>query len=151
MKNTKISPISLFLAAVRKKQGLTMEYAEGLCGKGELNRIEKGDRIPPKLLLEALLERLGVSMEYYGVVYSKRGYELEQRKQRIQGFLNNDAFEEAEQHLQELEKVLAQEEKLSLEEFTGSLDKKSVWKLWKQFFCHVRLCLCLGRRSPAGN
>ena len=151
MKNTKISPISLFLAAVRKKQGLTMEYAEGLCGKGELNRIEKGDRIPPKLLLEALLERLGVSMEYYGVVYSKRGYELEQRKQRIQGFLNNDAFEEAEQQLQELEKVLAQEEKLSLKEFTGSLDKKSVWKLWKQFFCHVRLCLCLGRGTPAGE
>ena len=141
--------INFFLNAMRKEQGLTLEYAEGLCGKGELNRIEKGERIPPKLLLEALLERLGVSLEYYGVLYSKRGYELEQRKQQIQELLNNRLFHEVEQQIQELEEALLQEENLSIEKFQGSLDKKSVWKLWKQFFCHVNLCLRLGKGIPA--
>ena len=141
--------INFFLNAMRKEQGLTLEYAEGLCGKGELNRIEKGERIPPKLLLEALLERLGVSLEYYGVLYSKRGYELEQKKQQIQELLNNCLFHEVEQQIQELEEALLQEENLSIEKFQGSLDKKSVWKLWKQFFCHVNLCLRLGKGIPA--
>ncbi len=135
------SPISSFLTTMRKEQGLTMEYAEGLCTRGELSKIEKGEHLPSKLLLEALVERLGGSLEQLGVIYSKTGYELEGQKRMIQELLNRGDLEEAKQQRQKLEQKLIREE--------ASLDKKPVSKLWKQFFCHVNLCLQLETGTPA--
>lgn len=103
------SPISSFLTTMRKEQGLTMEYAEGLCTKGELSKIEKGEHLPSKLLLEALVERLGGSLEQLGVIYSKTGYELEGQKRMIQEFLSHGALEEARQQSQKLEQRVLQE------------------------------------------
>ena len=130
------SPISSFLTTMRKEQGLTMEYAEGLCTKGELSKIEKGEHLPSKLLLEALVERLGGSLEQLGVIYSKTGYELEGQKRMIQEFLSHGALEEARQQSQKLEQRVLQE-------------KESVSKFWKQFFAHVNLCLQLEAGIPA--
>ncbi len=130
------SPISSFLITMRKEQGLTMEYAEGLCTRGELSKIEKGDHIPSKMLLEALVERLGGSLEQLGVIYSKTGYELEGQKRMIQEFLSHGALEEARQQSQKLEQRVLQE-------------KESVSKFWKQFFAHVNLCLQLEAGIPA--
>ena len=85
-----------------------MEYAEGLCTKGELSKIEKGEHLPSKLLLEALVERLGGSLEQLGVIYSKTGYELEGQKRMIQEFLSHGALEEARQQSQKLEQRVLQ-------------------------------------------
>lgn len=57
---------------------------QGLCTSAQLSRIESGDRIPKKLLLEALLGRLGISAEDFEHFLDRDEYVAWQERQQIQ-------------------------------------------------------------------
>lgn len=51
---------SLFLTKEREKQGISQErLCRGLCAVSALSRYENGERIPDRLLMNALIQRLG--------------------------------------------------------------------------------------------
>lgn len=61
---------------MRKQQGLTQEeLGKGITSKSELSRIENGLKEPDIFVLDALLRRLGASLEYFEIVVSNSEYE----------------------------------------------------------------------------
>lgn len=51
---------SLLLTKEREKQGISQErLCRGLCAVSALSRYENGERIPDRLLMNALIQRLG--------------------------------------------------------------------------------------------
>ncbi|MEG2774739.1 MAG: helix-turn-helix transcriptional regulator [Acetivibrio sp.] len=65
---------------------------EGLCSETTLLRIEMGDRIPDKFLLEALLQRMGKSPDKVETLLTVRDYVLQELRNEIHAFLLKEDF-----------------------------------------------------------
>ena len=71
-----ILQIGKLIRQLRKQQGMTQTtLGSGMMSKAEMSRIENGSREPDIFTLNALLHRLGKSLEYFEVVISKVEYE----------------------------------------------------------------------------
>ncbi len=128
--------IGRLISTLRKQQGLSIEaLCKGLCRKGKLSKIERGELIPDKMLLDAILERLGTSMEYYGVLYSDSEYKSYQARNEIRRLLWEGNQREAAQRAKELEAMVG----------------KPASTLWRQFFCQTAIYLKLIKGIPAGS
>ncbi len=95
-----------FLATIRREKGITLrQAADGLCSKSELHRIEKGERLPEKLMRDRLLERMGVSVDYFEDYLQPDEYERLLLRQKILLCLENQKYAEMEAGLTEYEKL----------------------------------------------
>ena len=95
-----------FLATIRKEKGITLgQAADGLCSKSELHRIEKGERLPEKLMRDRLLERMGISIDYFEDYLQPDEYERLLLRQEILLYLENQNFKEMEERLMVYEKL----------------------------------------------
>lgn len=66
---------SLFLTKEREKQGISQErLCRGLCAVSALSRYENGERIPDRLLMNALIQRLGKSSDQLTTMISCQEY-----------------------------------------------------------------------------
>lgn len=66
---------SLFLTKEREKQGISQErLCRGLCVVSALSRYENGERIPDRLLMNALIQRLGKSSDELTTMISCQEY-----------------------------------------------------------------------------
>lgn len=75
----------IFLKNYRIRKSIPQPLlCQGLCTSAQLSRIESGDRIPKKLLLEALLGRLGISSEDFEHFLDHDEYAAWQERQQIQ-------------------------------------------------------------------
>ena len=66
---------SLLLTKEREKQGISQErLCRGLCAVSALSRYENGERIPDRLLMNALIQRLGKSSDQLTTMISCQEY-----------------------------------------------------------------------------
>lgn len=81
MTNQKIGEI---LYALRMQRGLGQEeLCRGLCSKAALSRYELGERTPDRLLLNALIQRLGKSADKMATILFMEEYEYLLWKKRV--------------------------------------------------------------------
>lgn len=88
------------------------KLARGLCSIPALSRIEACDRIPDKLLLDALMQRLGKSPDKLESIVSTGDYELYLHRERIQRCIVDENYTEAKELLKEYEGKKKAEERV---------------------------------------
>jgi len=88
------------------------KLARGLCSVPALSRIESSERIPDKLLLDALLQRLGKSSNKLESIISVNDYELYLYRERIQRYIIGKKYEKAKELLAKYEQRKEAEEKV---------------------------------------
>jgi transcriptional regulator with XRE-family HTH domain len=79
----KQNSIGRFIHILRTRNNISQgRLSKGLCSIATLSRIELGERIPDKFLLDALFQRLGKSPDKFEVLLAEKDYFLyEQRKE----------------------------------------------------------------------
>ena len=93
-----------FLKSVRKSQGISMEkLAMGICTKSEMSRVEKGTRLPDKLVRDRLTARLGISGEEYEEYLLPREYEQWECRMEIIRCINKKELQKAEEKIRAYE------------------------------------------------
>ena len=124
MKNTEEKNLfSSFVNCMRRQQGLSMkQLCQGLCTFQELSYFENGQKLPNKLLLDAILERLGVGAEDYEHFLDYIEYDHWEARQQILHSITFEKIEEAEELLEKY--------RTFYESQTNPIDKK----LNRQFF-----------------
>ncbi len=75
------------------------QLAEGLCSLPQLNRIENGGREPEKLLMDALMQRLGRSVNYYETLLGLDEYRLLELRRQIQEKIDARDFAAAKERI----------------------------------------------------
>ena len=82
-----------------------------MCSIPALSRIEACDRIPDKLLLDALMQRLGKSPDKLESIVSTGDYELYLHRERIQRCIvdENYTLEELKKKFKELDYIAYKE------------------------------------------
>ncbi len=121
--------IGKIIVTLRKQLRLSQtELGKRIYRKATISKIEKGFFLPDKRHLDALLERLGTSMEYYGTyLYEKDEYDFDSRKRNIQKLLWEGRYQEAKKQKETCEREIG----------------KSADNLQQWFFQYVELYLCL--------
>lgn len=95
----------------REELGYTQEeLAEGICAVPTLSRIENGERIPQKNVLDPLLQRLGYSNMSVDVWTDERNFQLHNLKFRIRQAFIMDEKEEAKTLLRKFERIYLPED-----------------------------------------
>lgn len=76
--------IGKLIKTVREQSNISQEeLVKGLCGRGILSRIEAGEQEPDKWLADVLLERLGVSPNKFGCIFTKEEWEEQKEKEKL--------------------------------------------------------------------
>jgi transcriptional regulator with XRE-family HTH domain len=99
----------VYLRNLRAEQGMSQDaLCSGLCAKAQLSRIENGTRVPGKLLLNALLSRLGVAGDDYEYSLDCEEYRVWSKRQQILRAIMEDRIQDAsgqvEAYQEEVEK-----------------------------------------------
>ena len=76
------------------------QLCQGLCTFQELSYFENGQKLPNKLLLDAILERLGVGAEDYEHFLDYIEYDHWEARQQILHSITFEKIEEAEELLE---------------------------------------------------
>ncbi|MEG0963028.1 MAG: helix-turn-helix transcriptional regulator [Lachnospiraceae bacterium] len=104
MEQKEVGEIILFL---RNKKNIKQEVlCRGLCTKQMISRIEKGESIPDKLLLDTLLQRLGVFQNKLDTVLSMEEYAYYQEREQIQKAIGIKDFNKAQNLLDAYEEKM---------------------------------------------
>lgn len=88
------------------------ELARGLCSISALSRIETSERMPDKLLLDALLQRLGKSPDKLESIITLRDYKLCVSREQIQSYIREGNFNEVKKLLSDYEMQKEAEEQV---------------------------------------
>lgn len=97
---------SLFLTKEREKQGISQErLCRGLCAVSALSRYENGERIPDRLLMNALIQRLGKSSDQLTTMISCQEYAYFEWKRKVKEALRNKKISLAQELLQKKESL----------------------------------------------
>ncbi len=100
MKKVKGISFHHFLVGMRKGKNVTQEeLCRGLCSVSMLTRIEKGDRLPDKLMRDRLLARLGISNDGYEDFLQPDEYVLWKDRQELAKAIQDRDCETAEELL----------------------------------------------------
>ena len=95
---------SLFLTKEREKQGISQErLCRGLCAISALSRYENGERIPDRLLMNVLIQRLGKSSEQLTTMISCQEYAYFEWKRKVKEALKKQNISLAQELLQKKE------------------------------------------------
>ncbi len=88
----KQNSIGRFIHILRTRNNISQgRLSKGLCSIATLSRIELGERIPDKFLMDALFQRLGKSPDKFEVLLAEKDYFLyEQRKEIEQALFYKD-------------------------------------------------------------
>lgn len=86
----------------RKKKGLTQEELfRGICTQGELTKIESGERVPEKMLADALMQRLGRCTDTLEAIMSVEEYVLFDMRETLQRYFFECNYERNKSLLEE--------------------------------------------------
>ena len=105
-----IDIIGGWIAYLREQQGISREIlCRGLCTKDQLRRIETQGQEAEKLLADALMQRLGKTMEQFDLLLEDEEYDLLLHRVRIQQKLRQaarraDALQQVAREIEEYEK-----------------------------------------------
>lgn len=91
-----------FLKSVRKSQKATQDQVRlGICSKSEMSRVEKGSRLPDKLVRDRMTARLGISGEEYEEYLLPREYRQWELRMEIIHAINKKDISSAEEKIAE--------------------------------------------------
>lgn len=91
-----------FLKSVRKSQKATQDQVRlGICSKSEMSRVEKGSRLPDKLVRDRMTARLGISGEEYEEYLLPREYRQWELRMEIIHYINKKDVQGAEEKIAE--------------------------------------------------
>lgn len=97
---------SLFLTKEREKQGISQErLCRGLCVVSALSRYENGERIPDRLLMNALIQRLGKSSDELTTMISCQEYAYFEWRRKVKEALRKKKISLAQELLQKKESL----------------------------------------------
>lgn len=89
--------IGSLIQNIRKVQELSSKILyNGLCSDAMASMIENGKREGDKLLIDSILQRLGLCTDRFEVILTKEEYELYLKRFEIQTAINNNNFKKAE-------------------------------------------------------
>ncbi|WOO36801.1 helix-turn-helix domain-containing protein [Anaerocolumna sp. AGMB13020] len=91
----KQNSIGRFIHILRTRNNISQgRLSKGLCSIATLSRIELGERIPDKFLMDALFQRLGKSPDKFEVLLAEKDYSLYEKRKDIEKalFLNDYAL-----------------------------------------------------------
>ena len=89
-----------FLKSVRKSQKATQDQVRlGICSKSEMSRVEKGSRLPDKLVRDRMTARLGISGEEYEEYLLPREYRQWEHRMEIIHAINKKDISGAEERI----------------------------------------------------
>ena len=95
---------SLFLTKEREKQGISQErLCRGLCAVSALSRYENGERVPDRLLMNALIQRLGKSSDQLTTMISCQEYAYFEWKRKVKEALRKKNISLAQELLHKKE------------------------------------------------
>lgn len=98
---------------IRTKNNISQEQlSKGLCSDATLSRIEIGERLPDKFLLDALLQRLGKSPDKIETILCESDFNLLQRRQEIETDLLDKDYDGANLKLEEYLKQKESKERI---------------------------------------
>jgi len=88
----KMAYIGSLVKEARESKGISqIALCKGLCSRAMLVRLEQGVNNPEKILVDAFFQRLGLSINKFGMVYVKNEYEsFELRRVIINAILDGD-------------------------------------------------------------
>lgn len=94
--------VGAIILTLRTKLGISqIELCKGLCTNRTLSRIELGERLPDKLLLDAILQRLGKSPDKLETILTEKEYMLYCQRRAIETDIINYDFDSAKEKLEE--------------------------------------------------
>lgn len=94
---------------LRSHYKISMEkLAKGICSITSLSRFESCERIPDKLLLDALLQRLGKSSDKLEAIMTVADYRLFVHREKIEECIITEDYKTAKELLSEYEKSIRQ-------------------------------------------
>lgn len=97
--------VGSIILTLRKRMHISQkDLCRGLCTNRTLSRIELGERIPDKLLLDALLQRLGKSPDKLETILSEKEYMLFCQRRAIERDIIKYDFEKAKNKLEDYKK-----------------------------------------------
>ncbi len=130
-----------YINKLRLQLGFQLEQTgDGLCTEQMLSYLENGKRTAPKLLQDALLERLGVGAEDYEHYLDYREYAHWEARQRILYYIMS---EEPEQAAELLEQYRMTYIKASRRNVSDRLE----WQFYLSMLAQIRLCKGADRRE----
>jgi len=95
-----------FLRKEREKRGISQErLCRGVCAVSALSRYENGERIPDRLLMNTLIERLGKSSDKLVTMISCQEYAYFEWKRKVKEALRNKKISLAQELLQKKESL----------------------------------------------
>ena len=95
-----------FLRKEREKRGISQErLCRGVCAVSALSRYENGERIPDRLLMNALIQRLGKSSDQLTTMISCQEYAYFEWKRKVQEALIKKKISLAQELLQKKESL----------------------------------------------
>ena len=95
-----------FLRKEREKRGISQErLCRGVCAVSALSRYENGERIPDRLLMNALIQRLGKSSDQLTTMISCQEYAYFEWKRKVKEALRNKKISLAQELLQKKESL----------------------------------------------
>lgn len=95
-----------FLRKEREKRGISQErLCRGVCAVSALSRYENGERIPDRLLMNTLIERLGKSSDKLVTMISCQEYAYFEWKRKVQEALRKKKISLAQELLQKKESL----------------------------------------------
>ena len=95
-----------FLRKEREKRGISQErLCRGVCAVSALSRYENGERIPDRLLMNTLIERLGKSSDKLVTMISCQEYAYFEWKRKVKEALRNKKISLAQELLQKNESL----------------------------------------------
>lgn len=113
---------SRFVNKLREKKNLSMEQlCEGLCSPRMVWYLESGERMPDKLVQDAILERLGIGAEDYEHFLDYKEYRRWEARQHILHSITFEKLEQAESLLEEYRGAHDMEDKLEKQFYLSML------------------------------
>ena len=96
--------IGISIRNLREKRGISQKNIyEGLCSQASFSRIELGEKEMDQLLLYACLSRLGISINKYTLILSKKDIELMRQREVIENALIKKKWKEVQVKIEEYE------------------------------------------------
>lgn len=124
-----------YISSLRGKKGFSLEQvSEGLCTQQALFNYENGKRSAPKLLQDAVLERLGMGAEDYEHYLDYSEYIHWEARQRILYYITYEEMETAGRLLEQYRATYV--EKAGTRDVRGRLERQFYLSMLAQIRCY---------------
>ena len=155
MKNTNSGKI---ITSLRMDRKISLKMlANGLCSIATLSRIERCERIPDKLLLDAIFQRLGKSSDKLEVILTDSDHKLYLHRQQIEKCIIAGDYQEAKKLLDEYankseaKEVVHKQYLLKIKAVLSELDDKDMEKSREYIDRAIRTTMAEGEESALEN